>query len=251
MNSLFKRRRRSILVALLAIAAICAALLNSQLSPVGALMPEAMRALEPDASVQVNRERWIVFEPIEPTSESGFIFYPGGRVLPEAYAPLARALAEEGHLSVIVPMPLNLAVLNPKAARDVISAFPSVRTWVIGGHSLGGVMAARYAYHHQELVDGLALLAAYPEAHIDLSESGLAVATIYGDRDGLLTANEVERSLNQLPSDTQAVLIEGANHAQFGWYGEQACDRPARISRPEQHARVVSAILHIMQKAGR
>lgn len=251
MTPLLLRRRRGILLAILAIAAICAALLFSQLSPVGSLMPEAVAALEPDASVQVKRERWIVFEPTESTSESGFIFYPGGRVMPEAYAPLARALAEAGHLSVIIPMPLNLAVLNPDAASDVIATHPSIQTWVIGGHSLGGVIAARYAYHHQDKVDGLALLAAYPAEHIDLSKSDLAVVTIYGARDGLLTVNEVERSRNQLPPDAQAVLIEGANHAQFGWYGDQAGDLPAHISRSEQHTRTIAAILRIMQEAGR
>jgi len=245
------RRSRRILGALLAIAAICAALLYSQLSPVGELMPEALRALEPDAVVLVDRERWITFEPTAQAASSGFIFYPGGKVLPEAYAPLARALAEHGHLSAILRMPLNLAVFNPDAASAVIAAYSGIQTWVVGGHSLGGVMAARYAYHHQELVDGLALLAAYPEAHIDISESDLTVATIYGDRDGLLTVEEVERSLDQLPPDTQVMLIEGANHAQFGWYGDQAGDRPARISRSEQHARVVSAILRIMQESGR
>lgn len=251
MKSSFFRRRRRILGALLAIAAICAALLYSQLSPVGALMPEAVKALDPGATVQVNQERWIAFEPVEQSAVTGYIFYPGGRVLPEAYAPLARALADEGHLSVIFGMPLNLAVLKPNAASDVIAAYPSIQTWVIGGHSLGGVMAARYAYHHQDQVDGLALLAAYPEEHIDLSESELTVATIYGDRDGLLTVNEVERSLDQLPPDSQVVLIDGANHAQFGWYGEQAGDLPARISRSEQQAQVVAAILKVMREAGR
>ena len=199
----------------------------------------------------MNRERWIIFEPTNVGYSSGFIFYPGGRVAPEAYAPLARALAEEGRLAVIVLMPLNLAILSPDAASDVIAAFPSIERRVIGGHSLGGVMAARFAHNYQDRVYGLALLAAYAEAHVDLSGSVLAVAAIYGNRDGLVTADEVEGSLERLPADSQVTRIIGGNHAQFGWYGEKSGDLPAEISREEQHSLVVAAKLRFMQDAGR
>ena len=116
--------------------------------PVGEIMMEAESALASDAVVFVKHEPWLSFEPTDGTVNSGFIFYPGGRVAPEAYAPLARALAENGVLAVIVHMPLNLAVLNPDAAASVIAAYPQVSTWVLGGHSLGGAMAARFAYSH-------------------------------------------------------------------------------------------------------
>ena len=147
--------------------------------------------MQSDARVRVSRERWISFAPTSGEYTSGFIFYPGGRVAAEAYAPLGRVLAEDGHLAVIVAMPLNLAILNPDAASDVIGAFPSVKRWVIGGHSLGGVMAARFAHNYGDRVHGLALLAAYAEAHVDLCGSDLAVAAIFGDRDGLVAVDEV------------------------------------------------------------
>ena len=207
--------------------------------------------MQSDASAGVSRERWIEFAPTTGEYTSGFIFYPGGRVAPEAYAPLGRALAEAGRLAIIVPMPLNLAILHPDAASDVIAAFPSVENWVIGGHSLGGVMAARFAHNNLDRIHGLALLAAYAEAHVDLRGSELAVAAIYGDRDGLVAVDEVEGSLERLPADTRVTKIIGGNHAQFGWYGEQSGDLPAGISREEQHAQVVAAILRLMQDAGR
>ena len=250
MTALRGRRRRIVLTAILLVIAVFAALAYSQLRPLGELMPAAIAALESDATVRVSRDRWIVFEPTNRDATTGFIFYPGGRVLPAAYAPWVRALAEQGYLSVIVPMPLNLAIFNPDAANDVIAAFPAIQAWVIGGHSLGGVMAARFADSRRDQVDGLALLAAYPEAHIDLSESELAAAAIYGDRDGLVSVAEMETSLGQLPPEAQAVRIEGGNHAQFGWYGEQAGDQPARISRARQQSRVVAALLRALQEAG-
>lgn len=220
-------------------------------TPSGGVMPEAKAALESDKVVHVSRERWIVFAPVSKTVTSGIIFYPGGRVAPEAYAPLARTLAESGSLAVIVPMPLNLAVLNADAATAVVVAYPQVSTWLIAGHSLGGSMAARYAHENPEGVDGLVMLAAYPEAHLDFRDQALAVATIYGDRDGLATVGEVENSFSQLPADAMKVLIKGGNHAGFGWYGDQQGDHPAQISRDVQRGQVVSAILSLMREAGK
>ena len=220
-------------------------------APAGELMPEAIAALASDSTVNVTRDRWIACQPADRAATAGFVFYPGGRIQAEAYAPLCRALAENGHLSVIVPMPLNLAVLNPDAANDVIAAYPSIQNWIIGGHSLGGVMAARYAKENEARVTGLVMLAAYPEAHVDLSNSDLTVATIYADRDGLTTVEEVRASFAQLPPDALNVLISGGNHAQFGWYGAQAGDTIAGISRPEQQAQVLAAILNVMHDAGK
>ena len=110
-------------------------------------MPQAREALESDARVVVQRDRWIVFEPQVGISSTGFILYPGGRVQAEAYAPLGKAVADKGFLAVIVPMPFNLAILAPDAADAVIDDYAQVRHWVIGGHSLGGVL--RYAMRMQ------------------------------------------------------------------------------------------------------
>src|SRR5688572_22986581 len=97
----------------------------------------ALAALASDPVVDVEQGRWLVFTPIITTPTTGLIFYPGGRVDPRAYAPAARAIAAEGYLVVIVPMPLNLAVLAPHRAAEVIAAYPGVTAWAVGGHSLG------------------------------------------------------------------------------------------------------------------
>jgi dienelactone hydrolase len=218
--------------------------------PSGALMPEAESALVSDTTVLVKREAWLSFEPAERDSVAGFIFYPGGRVAPEAYAPLARALAENGVLAVITPMPLNLAILNPNAAAAVIADYPRVDRWVIGGHSLGGVMAARFAHHNPDQVAGLLLLAAYPESQIDLAQSELAVTVMYGDRDGLATMPEIEASFVRLPAHAKRILIAGGNHAQFGWYGPQTGDRSPGISRRDQQNQLLKAVMSLIREAG-
>ena len=214
-------------------------------TPSGETMPEAKAALLSDAAVTVTQERWILFTPAAGNVASGYILYPGGRVPPEAYAPLAKGLAQAGNLAVIVPMPLNLAILNTDAATAVIEAFPQISAWTIAGHSLGGSMAARYAHQNPGKVDGLAMLAAYPESHLDFSLLDLSVAAVYGDRDGLATVAEIEASFPQLPAGARKVLIKGGNHAQFGWYGEQQGDLPARISRDEQQDLVIDALLSL------
>jgi len=217
-------------------------------TPAGATMPTALIALESNDTVTVTQDDWIVFEPVSGTATAGFIFYPGGRVLADSYAPLGQAIAEDGYLAVLVPMPLNLAVFNAEAANDVIAQYPSVEHWAIGGHSLGGSMAARYAYNNPDGVDGLVMMGAFPEEQFDFTERDLVVASIYGDLDGLATVDEIDASVAQLPDSADFVLIEGGNHAQFGWYGEQSGDNPATISREEQYEQVVSATLGVLEQ---
>ncbi|MGC9335419.1 MAG: alpha/beta hydrolase, partial [Anaerolineae bacterium] len=106
-------------------------------------MPEALAALQSGAEVQVKADPWLVFKPAGDEPTTGLVLYPGGRVDPRSYAPAARAIAAEGHVVVIVPMPFNLAVTGAGRAADVISAFPQVERWAVGGHSLGGAMASR------------------------------------------------------------------------------------------------------------
>ncbi|MBQ8637788.1 MAG: hypothetical protein IJ468_01310 [Lachnospiraceae bacterium] len=61
----------------------------------------------------------LVFTPNHPTA--GFIPYPGGKVESAAYAPLMLELAEQDVLCVLIEMPLNLAVLDSKAADGVLN----------------------------------------------------------------------------------------------------------------------------------
>ncbi|HSN73905.1 MAG TPA: alpha/beta hydrolase, partial [Anaerolineae bacterium] len=188
-------------------------------------MPEALAALESDAAVQVTTEPWYTFQPTGDSRSTGLIFYPGGRVDPRSYAPPARALAEQGYPVVIVPMPLNLAVFGADKAADVIAAMPEVDNWVIAGHSLGGSMAATFINRNPDAIDGLALWASYPAGSDDLSgRSDLAATSIYGTADGVAAMEDVLAGQPLLPAATVWAPIEGGNHAQFGWYGEQPGD---------------------------
>ncbi len=187
---------------------------------------------------------WYAFQPAQ-AADTGFIFYPGGLVDPAAYAPLMKQLSDQGIMSVIVPMPLDLAIFGVNKADEVIAAYPEIKHWIIGGHSLGGSMAAEYVKGHPSAVEGLAFMAAYPADSTNLSMLPIKVVSIHGSNDGLATGAKIQNSLKNLPADTKAVLIEGGNHAQYGNYGPQAGDGQATISREEQQQQAVTATLEL------
>lgn len=211
-------------------------------------MPDALAALESDETIRVESTAWLVFRPLSEKPSTGLILYPGGRVDARAYAPVARDIAGAGYLAVIVPMPLNFAIFSPDRAAGVIDAFPDIERWVVGGHSLGGAMAARFARRHPEAVEGLVLWAAYPADSDDLSGRDIDVVSIYGTRDALASLHEIEDSRTLLPADTRFVAIAGGNHAQFGSYGPQRGDNAATISRSTQQRQVVDASLDLLRR---
>jgi hypothetical protein len=182
-------------------------------------MPEALVAMESTESVTVVDERPITFTPSDATS-AGIIIDPGAFVEPHSYAPAAHALAGDGAFVAIVPMPLSLAILGSNRADGVIEEHPEITDWVIAGHSLGGVMAARYTANHPGAIDDLALWASYPEDGVDLSSWNGETTSIFGTLDGLTSVDDIEDSRVRLPSSTAFVAIEGGNHAYFGWYGD-------------------------------
>ena len=216
----------------------------------------AEAALQSDAEVIVSGvpgQDWQVFRPAGGTAEVGFILYPGGFVEATAYAPLAHDIARQGYLVVLDPMPLNLAFLNAESADAIIAAFPDIESWAIGGHSLGGAMAAQYAADNPDAVDGLALWAAYPAQSVDLSERALSVVSIYGDADGVASPAEVTGAAGRLPPDTRFVLLAGGNHTQFGDYGTglQRGDNPATLDRDAQRAQIVAATADLLASLAR
>ena len=221
-------------------------------------MPEAIGALTSDDRVTVNRvfvQSWLnyyyVFEPAGEKPSRGFIIYPGGLVDSRAYAPFARAIAAKGYRTVIVCMPFHLAILGYARADTIIKEYPEIKKWALGGHSLGGVMACRYAKKFSENIDGVVLWASYPSGRFRIDDTTMKVASIYGTEDGLATLDKIETSKLHLPHNTQFVRIDGGNHTQFGWYGDgeelQKGDGPADITRERQQSIIVKATVDFLQ----
>lgn len=172
----------------------------------------------------------IVFEPENP--DAALIFYPGGKVEYTAYIPLMRACAERNLLCVLVEMPFNLAVFDINAADGIKEQYPEIQNWYIGGHSLGGSMAASYLESHGEEFDGLILLGSYSTA--DLSKTDLKVLSVYGSEDNVLNKEKYDSNTKKLPDNFTEIVIDGGCHAYFGMYGKQSGDGDAKITNKEQ-----------------
>lgn len=181
-------------------------------------------------------EDHLILESPAPT-DTALIFYPGGKVEYHAYLPMLKDLAARAGISVIlVRMPFNLAVFDADAAAAIMASYPEFTRWYIGGHSLGGAMAADYASKHPAEIAGLILLGAYRYGNYPLA----ATLTIYGSLNTTV-AQRVDYTEN-------VVVIPGGNHAQFGNYGPQDKDPPAAISVTEQQQIAVGAIVDFIQQ---
>jgi len=209
------------------------------------LLPEAEASLASTPTVTFtqdgDRYSWV---PAQGGATTGVIVYPGAKVPPAAYGPLAQAIAGEGYLVEIVAMPLNLAVLGIGRADETIEAHPEIQHWVIAGHSLGGSMGAQFASDHLDVIDGLVFWASY--ATLDLSATDLAVLSIWGSLDAGAARMGGPEARSAVPPDALFIEIEGGNHEQMGWYTGQPNDPPATISRADQQRQVAGATVALL-----
>ncbi|MFB6141062.1 MAG: alpha/beta fold hydrolase [Halosimplex sp.] len=197
---------------------------------------DSVRA-DPNVTVSEAYGGYVVRDADPGTERLGIVFYPGGRVAPDAYLPAAARIAERANVTVVVPkMRANLAVLSIGRADAVLDGEPRVERWVVGGHSLGGAMACRYARDHPDAVEGLLLVGAY----CDKPVRGMPGLAVLGTRDAVLDREQFASNRGNLPADATVVRIEGMNHSQAGWYAGQGGDRPALISTETAHRRLAA-----------
>jgi len=166
------------------------------------------------------------------------IFYPGALVEPQSYSIWAKQVASAGYSVYIVRFPLDMAVLKTNAASEI----QGNRNYVIGGHSLGGTMASRYAHNHQKNLKGVFFLASYPEEKGTLRKINVPVLSITASNDGVLNQANYQKAKKFLPNNTIYEQISGGNHAGFGSYGKQSGDHVASISNQKQQ-NIVSKLL--------
>jgi hypothetical protein len=209
----------------------------------------ALTAMASSASVTVEETATsITLRPTTSVSDVGLFFQPGARVDARAYAAVLRPLAEAGHVVVIPKQPLGIAFLATGAFESAREANPDVREWVVGGHSLGGTVAAMDAAEHdadaQAPVTGLLLYASYPAS--DISTSTSAVLSISGTLDGLATPADIEASRSNLPPDAEFLALDGVVHSYFGDYGPQPGDGVPTVSQDEARTQISEASAQFM-----
>lgn len=238
-----KRARRGALIALAAAVLLAAGFLIYSTVYYRA-DAAALAALVPDESVSVERTDYgYLFD--GPGDGAALIFYPGAGVEETAYAPLLRELAERGVDVCLLKVPLHMAFFAMDRAEDVLEEHDYER-WYVGGHSLGGAVAAICASRHPEDFEGVVLFAAYPTKPLD---EGMTELSVYGSEDGVLNRRRLEAGRQYAPGESEELVIEGGNHAQFGSYGRQRGDGEAAIPPEEQWAQAAEFVAAGLDRA--
>lgn len=175
-----------------------------------------------------------------PGNDSALIFYPGAKVEYTSYLPMFSQLASQGVDCYLVEMPFNIAFFGSDSANSIIEN-SSYSHYYMSGHSLGGVVASSYA-NHTDGIDGLILFAAYPTEDINIP-----VLSIYGSEDKVLNLEKYNESKPLIKCNFTEFVVDGGNHEQFAYYGNQSGDGKATITPENQQKQCVSEIIKFIE----
>ena len=201
----------------------------------------AIKALESNDLVKVSKQDYGYFFDGY-SDDNALIFYPGGKIECISYAPLLSELASNGIDVFLLEMPFNLAILDINKANIILDRYDYKNIYV-GGHSFGGVISSMYAYDNYEYINGVILISSYANRKLN---DDLEVILINGSEDKILTINDYEKNLINLPKNNKEYIIEGGNHSNFGSYGIQKGDGISNISHSKQINETVEIIINEM-----
>lgn len=215
------------------------------LSPFGAEERALYILREPGDLIITETPDAIVVELGDANPVVGVVFHPGARVDARAYLATLEPLAVSGYRVVIVKEPLGIAFLSAGLVRARIERDTDIRTWVVAGHSLGGVVACSEAASND--VEGLLLWASYPAS--DISDADwLEVGSIYGTEDAISEPDRIRESEPLLPDQTTFTQIVGGIHSYFGDYGIQRGDGEPGVDRETARGEIADASLELLAR---
>lgn len=181
------------------------------------------------------------------SATAGLIIYPGAFADPRAYVAAYSELVEANIAVFVIKSPLNFALLNTGQSNKIMSDNSDLANWFVAGHSLGGVAACEYSKQNEDNINGLILLASYCNG--DASTLNIPVLSISASNDGLSTPDKINSSRNKLPNNTEFVMIEGANHTQFGVFSKtQPGDNASSINQDDALGQINDEIIEFIQK---
>jgi hypothetical protein len=163
-------------------------------------MPEALES----AKQAQQEDDYYLFEAESPTTDTCYIYYPGGLVNAEAYAPYATEVAAAGTHTFLLRLTLDLAMLDVDAAEDAKQsefAKANCKNFVLGGHSLGGIGIALYGAKHPQ--DGLLFISSYAHKEDLVNNHQGPVMVVSASNDLLATKEEIEEAKVNLPATAQ------------------------------------------------
>ena len=162
-----------------------------------------------------------------------------------------------GVAAVLVKFSSNLAITHMGKVMKIAMELDQFDHWVVGGHSLGGVVATTLVKKNPEFFEGAVMLASWSRESTDLSDWQGVVLSIYASEDLLASKEEVESNKQYLPPGSQLetpvhfgdeqnhtyyYLLDGGNHSGFGCYGRQDGDGEALISSKEQQDEMIDIL---------
>jgi len=190
--------------------------------------------------VKVTSEiNYYLFDNVE-NSDKALIFYGGAKVEEKSYAPMLNKIAQNGIDVYLIKMPLRFPLFSATKADSVYSkALNNYKDVYLMGHSLGGVCAATDLVQTKLDYKGIIFLASYSNKKVDDKYKALS---IYASEDKVMNRNEYNKNSTNFPSGYTTKIIEGGNHANYGYYGKQAQDGVATITREQQIDLTVSYV---------
>lgn len=180
------------------------------------------------------------------SSLPALVLVPGGRVPRESYRWLGEALALRGVVTAVPEAPYDLAILDAarvpataellRSGRGLLSGLVGPKL-AVGGHSLGGVVAAAAAVDGG--FDALVLLAAYPASGDPVESLQIPSLSIAASRDCSAELDDVRAGWQRLPAPTILATVLGSTHYQFTASDEQDReDCPPEVTLDVAHQRI-------------
>ncbi|MCR5823522.1 MAG: alpha/beta hydrolase [Lachnospiraceae bacterium] len=168
-----------------------------------------------------------------PATDKAVIYYPGCKVEYTSYVPFCYELAKEGFDVFILKVKLNFALFDKAAGQKIMDKY-DYDSWILMGHSMGGIAISAFADEKGDAVKGLVLLGAHGTS--DLTDTNITTLVMYGSEDGVVQRKKVEAGRSKLAKEGNyhELEIEGGNHANWANYGTQAMDKEAKITKAEQ-----------------
>ena len=180
-----------------------------------------------DERVEINRYK--EFYSFIPTSKynKAVIFVPKSNVDAEDYVQIARGLANEGYLSIL----LRTSTVTSDSINQILGFYPAILEWYIGGHSSGADAACKYLQNNSLYFNGVFLISSF--SNVDLSAMKLKTLTIYGTEDKILNKKTYSDRLENLGSHYIEYVINGANHYGFADCEPSNLDGAAKLTHKE------------------
>lgn len=188
------------------------------------------------------------------------IFYPGILVDHMAYAMILGKLSDMGILVLLVNAEPNrvcseiASIDHIKRLRFEISTLMdiTVKEWILGGHSLGGIISSSLFMKDDVVVDDIHITRlvqwATPDSlNLRRDGSGLrSVLRVNGSCDGIIVPSDkgIIYSQSKVPKDCtlKVITIQNGNHSGFAHYGPQFFPNPdweRGITLDEQQTQIV------------